>query len=521
MAHGTALTEKGTPHSIQPPLEQAKKNMYALIAKLQEIPRFRNHQFTLGYAAILPDVQSPHRNLGIDAPLQLFAFAPEMDNSKLFINRFASYWKYLWNPDSGRMPSNPALNEKDIEAIITALAPSVELKRSPMAIDLKEYSKEIISLTKEQYHLLQFLSRTRRALISGGAGTGKTMLAFEKARRLARQGYQTLFTCPNRLLADYLSFQVQEEDLNDLLVMNFHQFCYQMGKKAGIGDLVDPDGPIQIKLAQSYFEEKLPDALLQALDMIPTRFDAIIVDEGQDMKSDWWELLELCLRDPKRGVFYIFYDQNQNIWYTDAKLPFDLEPFILVENLRNNRNIHQMLRRFFDGHDYQAGGPEGGEITYIEIDSYDNGIIEKELEKLLHQLIKKEKIKPCDIAILTGTSKQKSKLAGIDKIANYPLVDQCPGQEGQVFFSSIRRFRGMEKPVVILIELEDTIDPESLSEAYSEQLSCSPNELPIIAKETLYIGLSRAQSFLYIIDQPRILRKSKKNPSIKTDPLRK
>jgi hypothetical protein len=34
--------------------------------------------------------------------------------------------------------------------------------------------------------------------------------------------------------------------------------------------------------------------------------------------------------------------------------------------------------------------------------------------------------------------------------------------------------------------------------------SCSPNELSKIAKETLYIGLSRAQSFLYIIDQPRM-----------------
>jgi ribosome biogenesis protein Nip4 len=42
--------------------------------------------------------------------------------------------------------------------------------------------------------------------------------------------------------------------------------------------------------------------------------------------------------------------------------------------------------------------------------------------------------------------------------------------------------------------------------------SCSPNELSKIAKETLYIGLSRAQSFLYIIDQPRIIKEIKKEP---------
>lgn len=41
--------------------------------------------------------------------------------------------------------------------------------------------------------------------------------------------------------------------------------------------------------------------------------------------------------------------------------------------------------------------------------------------------------------------------------------------------------------------------------------SCSPNELSKIAKETLYIGLSRAQSFLYIIDQPRIIKEINNN----------
>lgn len=136
------------------------------------------------------------------------------------------------------------------------------------------------------------------------------MLAYQKARQLALQGYETLFTCPNKLLADALSFQAG--GLDKLTVCHFHQLCYRWGQQAGIKDLEDPDGPLQEQLPQDYYFQTLPNALLDALKVIPARYDAIIVDEGQDVKPEYWDILQLCIQDPEEGVFYVFYDQNQN-----------------------------------------------------------------------------------------------------------------------------------------------------------------------------------------------------------------
>ena len=48
--------------------------------------------------------------------------------------------------------------------------------------------------------MLDLLRRTRRAAIYGCAGSGKTTLAVEKARRLAEEGFCTLLTCYNKAL---------------------------------------------------------------------------------------------------------------------------------------------------------------------------------------------------------------------------------------------------------------------------------------------------------------------------------
>ncbi|NLM24181.1 MAG: hypothetical protein GX210_08890 [Firmicutes bacterium] len=332
------------------------------------------------------------------------------------------------------------------------------------------------------------------------------MLAFQKALLLARQGFDTLFTCPNKLLADSLAFQA--EGVENLTVLNFHQLCYRWGRQAGIPDLVDPDGPGRERMLQEYFDKTLPEALLQALDLIPARFDAIIVDEGQDMNAEWWDILKLSMKDYDAGIFYIFYDQHQTIWYKDNRLPLEVEPVTLVENLRNSKAIYRLLSKYYKGKGdcYQGCGPEGGGIEYLAVDAADPGALIRVLSSLLHRLIEKEKVKPCHIAILTGTSKGNSALAGAAKIGRYPLVDRCLDGEEQIFFSSIRRFRGMERPVVILIELEELFSPDRMRETLGKRLQCRPEDLPGIARETLYIGLSRAQTHLYIIGTPQTIK---------------
>jgi predicted ATPase len=79
---------------------------------------------------------------------------------------------------------------------------------------------------------LDQLARHRRAAIAGCAGSGKTVLAFEKARRLSEAGYTVLLTCFNKTLAGHLRTEMQVGPR--LHLHHFHGLCAEMVKKAGL-----------------------------------------------------------------------------------------------------------------------------------------------------------------------------------------------------------------------------------------------------------------------------------------------
>ena len=71
--------------------------------------------------------------------------------------------------------------------------------------------EKIIDLTEQQNSYLDLTANQQQAVFTGGAGTGKTTLAVEKAKRLAREGNCVLFVCYNAALAAHLT-----EELEDL-----------------------------------------------------------------------------------------------------------------------------------------------------------------------------------------------------------------------------------------------------------------------------------------------------------------
>src|SRR5690606_26546270 len=95
-----------------------------------------------------------------------------------------------------------------------------------------------------QYRMLGVLSRLRRVAVSGPAGSGKSLLAAEQARRLAEQGMRTLFLCFNRPLADALSAGLEGSEY--LRVHTFHDFCHRMAQEAGL-------------LPEEFVEERPPE----------------------------------------------------------------------------------------------------------------------------------------------------------------------------------------------------------------------------------------------------------------------
>ena len=74
-------------------------------------------------------------------------------------------------------------------------------------------------------------------------------------------------------------------------------------------------------------------------------YDTIIVDEGQDFKEFWYEVLERHLKG--EGRFFVFLDANQDIFNHYTQLP-DQQKFVKFKLSRNCRNPKKVLQYLTD-----------------------------------------------------------------------------------------------------------------------------------------------------------------------------
>lgn len=288
----TTMDRYGESFAINP-VEQARKSHYTLLDKLKDLPEWDSNRFlTIGHAVCFPDVVIGNKPLKLDLPREIIVDHNDLQKIDETIQRLFEYWA-----DKSK---RAALGRDRLSIIESLLARSFKMT-TPLGVELDREDEKLIELTERQFMLLNFLASRRRALIAGCAGSGKTMLAVEKARQLHEHGFNVLLTCFNAALADDLA-----QRLPDVSVLHFHGLCNEMANKAGFA--------IQAaKSEQEYNEVMLPDMLMKAVDETGPMFDAINVDEGQDFKETYWIALASLLNE-KEGIFYVFYDDNQNLY---------------------------------------------------------------------------------------------------------------------------------------------------------------------------------------------------------------
>src|SRR5207247_660554 len=206
--------------------------------------------------------------------------------------------------------------------------------------------------------------------------------------------------------------------------------------------------------------------------------DAVIVDEGQDFRENWWLSLQCLLRDSDNGILYIFYDDNQNLYQPNQHIPLETAPFPLIENCRNTQIIHDFIRQFYRAdHSTIARGPVGRSVDIQRYDSKDE--LKRYLRRQLHRLIVEQEVPADEIVVLTPHARDHSVLWKLGSFGNIQLVDHPTGASGEVFCTTIHEYKGLESPVIILTEIEPDWAPE--------------------LKKLLYIGASRACNHLIMI----------------------
>jgi hypothetical protein len=206
-------------HVINNPANQALKAKYSIRSKLNEHQRWRNLSLPnvlRGHAVFFPDVGDVNALSRPDMPSALIGCAKDLQNPKAWIDAVFAYW----GNDASR--STP-MGKRGVDVLREVFARSFVV--APLiSSQLADQETRRLVLTKDQMRVLDFLRSHRRVAVSGGAGTGKTVLALEKARRLSSEGFRTLLTCYNRQLADHLSSLCA--GTQNLDVMSFHQLCH-------------------------------------------------------------------------------------------------------------------------------------------------------------------------------------------------------------------------------------------------------------------------------------------------------
>jgi hypothetical protein len=446
-------------HSIKDPGRQASQAIHGIHRFLSEARGFGKVglRCRTGWGVVLPDVDVP-RELGPDLPRGLLIDRADFADIRFAIDRVFKTQR-LEGPD---------LSQATLQALLSTLLPTCRLIPS-LAARIQQDAESLIRLTEEQSATLDMLEDNHRVAIQGSAGTGKTVLALEKARRLSEEGQRTLLLCFNRPLADHL-----RRFASGFEVDTFHGFCSSKANLAKVSFHIPTGGS-----ARDFWEDEAPLKLLEALEARPDdRYDAIVVDEGQDFREHWWPSIEEALNDPAKGTLYVFFDPHQNIYGGGPPAALDIAPTRLVFNCRNTQRIAEYAGELVSASTrVRPGAPAGAAVESFACGSPEEMV--SQVRKQLHRLVVEEKIAADQIVVLSTRSTKKSALAKQRKLGNLHLVDiDSPPGPAEIRFGSLQRFKGLEADVVLLVDVE------------AEARTSSP--------EHLYVGTSRARHLLLL-----------------------
>ena len=255
----------------------------------------------------------------------------------------------------------------------------------------------------------------------------------------------------------------------------FHGLCRDLAGASGIPFRVPKDREEK----RRFWDEEAADILVRALAKLPDeRYDAVIVDEGQDFKEDWWIALEDIIADQRKAHFYVFLDPNQDLYGGGLSKEWDMPAIQLTMNCRNTVTIARYAGRFLDLEpNTRDGAPEGLAVGETEYTDSRNAV--DIIRKTLHGWINERGAGSDSVVVLTTGSPRFGPVKHGTKMGNFTLVPvDAPLGHNEVRLETVRRFKGRESEAVLLF----VADPEHAGRH---------NEL--------YVATSRARHLLHVV----------------------
>ena len=413
------------------PFKQADKSKYKFISLLDNI-LYGNKKCYIDKAVWFPSIKNIDSDSlppeyddkivlteeALDNPLQYIIRAFDFYNSK--------HYTYM--------------EKDDFDKVLSALMPEFNLIPSASNI-IEENDYSFLQLTQEQKKVLDFISDQGNASIQGGAGTGKTFIAVEQAKRFSDYG-EVLFLCFNRYLYKHLENNCFHKNVEYL---NIHTFINRYSSDSVLSN-----------------EELLK--VLKTIDFSELNYKFIIIDEAQDFDN---KILSLIVEKATESNIrcFVFYDKNQ-LLYSD-KMPAILNDFECKLTLNKNcRNTFKILSTTNSPMNLPVRTDEyciEGIMPRLYISTDKDKIVNKIGESINNYLSNGYKLD--DIVILTLNTEDSSILNSVSKINNYDISHEK--NEGKILFTTAKKFKGLESNIVILVDFNsDVIATDELTRLF-------------------------------------------------------
>lgn len=494
----------GKEHALsRSPFLQAREGMFALRHSLERHFRIDDpaSSVPVGFAVVFPDVDAPPVTPESEEWQSVDITKLRSPISLVLGKIMGEHRRLLGN--TGGLPSPNVLGR--IRSFLRPDFESVVARGTTIA----QSEERLIRLTEEQFDTIDSLERNERCLVEGPAGTGKTLLALEYARREAADGRHVVLICFNRLLGEWLTEETADISTGQIVAGSFHRALREIILQSSYAEEFRRHES-ETPMTAAKFDELYPFFGELALAEGRHQADVLIVDEAQDLLmaaglnvfNSWvsgglaggrWAMFG----DFTRQAIYNPQLADETIPATepsvtelpttrsseDLRAPLRRQShfanLLLHLNCRNTRPIGEetALLSGFDSLPYRLERQDSLPVDYRW---WTTSTEQEEALSNVLMTLKNEGVLDSSIVILSPRALEYSVAAhfaaqGLVTEVRMRARNAKPG----IAFSTVHAFKGLESAVIILC------DVDRMTGARAQAL--------------LYVAMSRARSHLIVI----------------------